>query len=353
MKVDAENINDCIFAFVRTMNAYDYIVQELPLCEELRDFSKGSINSLDLKKVTKADSAYIDIRLMLQRKYFSRGGNVYLPDLLRVSRENQELGTKEIEALLDELDALNNRPMEVVSPNGCVIESNYTLAETIIYGHYLHADTDKLNTLLDLPVQTTTMLIAPYVLYREEILRRARDLFLARTSETSCRSPEASGFFCLASDKAEEREILTSPFWRNAYGHDASYDEICSFAESNSLDDNIAILLAAVFFEELSKPDYDVDVLRELVWDDYWKVWGDFSDGHQFASTFEHPGFSSSVLHEGGENYAQVKIFPHVDNPWITRTQQYPLCETCLVLLTKCNNEWKINGLMRSILDES
>ncbi|WP_165062057.1 hypothetical protein [Adlercreutzia sp. ZJ154] len=353
MKVNTEDISDCIFAFVRTMDAYDYIVKELPLCEELWDYSKGNINSLNLSEVTKADSAYIDIRLMLQRKYFSHGGNVYLPDLLRVSRENQGFDTKEIDDLLDELDTLNNRPMELVSPNGCVIESNYKIAETMIYGHCLHADADKLNALLHLPAQTLTMLIAPFVLGRENILRRARNLFSTHSFETAITNGEASGFICLDNDKNEERDILTSPFWKNAYGHDASYDEICSSAESNSLDDNIAVLLAAVFFEELSKPDYDIGVLRELVWDDYWEDWGDFSEDHQFASSFEHPSFSSSVLHEGGENYAQVKFLPHVDNPWITKTQQYPLCETCLVLLSKRKNEWKINGLMRSTLDES
>lgn len=352
MKVNTENLSNCIFAFGRTMDAYDYIVQELPLCNELWELSKGNMNSIDPSEVTKTDSAYIDIRLMLQRKYFSHGGNVYLPDLLRVSRKNQEFDAKEIDDLLEEIDALNNRPLELVSPNGYVIQSNYKIAETIIYGHYLHADTDKLNALLHLPARTTTMLIAPYVLRRESILRRARDLFSTRSFETAITNGEASGFVCLDDRKTEERKILASPFWKNAYGHDASYDEVCSSAESNPLDDNIAVLLAAVFFKELSKHDYDVDILRELVWDDYWEDWGDFSEGHQFASSFEQPGFSSSVLHEGGENYAQVKFFPHVDNPWITRTKQYPLCETCLVLLTKRNNEWKINGLMRTTLDE-
>lgn len=73
MKVNTENINNCIFAFARTMDAYDYIVQELPLRNELWEFSKGSMDSINSSGVTKADAAYIDIRLMLQRKYFSRG----------------------------------------------------------------------------------------------------------------------------------------------------------------------------------------------------------------------------------------------------------------------------------------
>lgn len=314
-------------------------------------FSQEKIDSLDLSNVTKTDSAYIDIRLMLQRKYFSHSGNVYLPDLLRVGRKIQEFDTKEIDALLDELDNLNNRPMELISPNGVVMESNYKIAETIIYGHYLHADTDKLNSLLHLPAATITILIAPFVLWREDILYKARELFSTYCIGAATTGCEASGFIGFDNERAENQEILTSPFWKNAYGHDASYDEICSSAESNTLDDNIAILLAAAFFEELAKPDYDANILRELVWDDYWEDWGDFSEGHQFASSFEHPGFSSAVLHEGGENYAQVKFFPHVDNPWITKTQQYPLCETCLILLTKRDGKWKINGLMRSTLD--
>lgn len=352
-KINAKTITECIFAFIRTIDAYDFIVQELPLSEELEEFSEGVTDTLDLSKLTKTDSAYIDIRLMLQRKYFSRDGNVYLPDLLKEVRKERIFASEEVDSLLEKLDDLNNKPIELISSNGSVMESNYRIAETIIYGHYLHADTDKLDSLLHLPNQAITMLIAPFVLGRENILHRARDLFSNHHFEVATTECAASGFLRFDSGKTEGREIKGSPFWKNAYGHDATYDEICFSAQANSIDDNISILLAAAFFEELAKPDFDIDVLREFVWEDYWEDWGDFSEGHQFASSFEHSGFSSTVLHEGGEEYAQVKFLPNVINPWVTKTQQYPLCETCLVLLTKRNNEWRINGLMRSALDEA
>ena len=353
MKIDKENIRECIFAFIQTMNAYKFIVQELPLSEELKLFAEGQFKTLDLSRLAKSDPAFVDIRLMLQRKYFSRGGNVYLPNLLKEGTSVSDLNHEAIKSIDENLESLNNRPIELVSPNGSVIKSNYKIAEAIIYGHYLHADTEKLESLLHLPLRTVTLLIAPFVIGRENILLRATDLFSNYCPKVVMMKDEASGFLRLDPESTEKREVNASPFWRNAYGHDAAYEEICSIAQANTLDDNMVIMLAATFFKELARPDFDKDALREFVWKDYWKDWGDFSEANRIASTFEHPGFSSEVLHNGGENHAQVKILPHVIEPWITNTAQYPLSETCSVLLTKRNGEWKINGLMRSALDEA
>lgn len=246
---------------------------------------------------------------MLQRKFFSRGGNVYLPDLLRDAKGEHVFDSREIDNMLEKLDDFNNKPIELIAPNGSVMEGNYRIAETIIYGYYLHADTDKLDSLLHLPMRAITMLIAPFVLGRETILYRARDLLSISSYEALAKECMASGFLRFNPVQVEDREIEASPFWKNACGHDASYDEICTSAQANTLDDNIVIILAAAFFKELAKPDYDVEVLRGLVWDNFWDDWGDFSESHEFVSSFESPGFSSKVLHEGGKEYAQVKFF--------------------------------------------
>lgn len=309
MKNSTKNITERLIAFIRTMDAYDSIVQELPVSDELKELSGGKNITLDSFGLTKADSAFINIRLMLQRKYFRRGEDAYLPDLLRDAKGKHIFDSHEIDNMLEKLDDFNDKPIELIAPNGSVIESNYKIAEAIIYGYYLHADTDKLNSLLHLPMRVITMLIVPFVLGRETILYRARDLFLINSYEALTKECMASGFLRFNLVQTEDREIKASPFWKNAYGHDASYDEIYTLAQANTLDDNVVIILAAAFFKELAKPDYDVEVLRGFVWDNFWDDWGDFSESHEFVSSLENPGFSSKVLHEGGNEYAQVKFF--------------------------------------------
>jgi hypothetical protein len=353
MKINSHNIYECISAFVKTMDAYDFITREIPISKELKGLLEGTTGALDISRLAKSDSAFVDIRLMLQRKYFTRTGNVYLPDLLQKAASQSIIESGTTNDLLSDLDEINNRPLELASPNGTVIVGSYKIAETIIYGYYLHADTDKIDSLHQIPIRAITLAIAPFVLKREEILHKAAVIFKNCQTEIPMREAASSGFLLLDSRTAEKRQIKASPFWINAYVHDDTFNEIEMAAQANSYEDNLVILLAGHFFEELARPDYDKARLRKLVWKKHWKQWGDFSEGHEYAASFEDPGFSSKVLHEGGQRYAQVKLFPHVISPWETSTKQYPLCETCLVTLEKHWGKWKINGLAKTTIDET
>lgn len=49
----------------------------------------------------------------------------------------------------------------------------------------------------------------------------------------------------------------------------------------------------------------------------------------------------------GGDDYAQAKILPNVEDAWVTNTPQLVQCDIHLILLTKRNGVWKVNGMTR------
>ena len=118
-----------------------------------------------------------------------------------------------------------------------------------------------------------------------------------------------------------------------------------SIVKDNSPEDNLVLLLASAFFTLLKNEEYESDVLRQLVWEDFWDDWGDFGEAHASIASMPSPGISSKVIHEGGPNYAQVKVLPKVENPWVTSTPQLIQADMHLILLTRRNGEWKINGI--------
>ena len=122
---------------------------------------------------------------------------------------------------------------------------SYKIAETIIYGYYLHADTDKIDSLHQIPIKAITLAIAPFVFKREEILHKAADIFKNCQTEIPKREAVSSGFLLLDSRTAEKRQIKASPFWKNAYGHDATYNEIEMAAQANSYEDNLVYIKVA------------------------------------------------------------------------------------------------------------
>lgn len=80
---ETSKIEESASALLSTIDAYKKIADSLPISEELRAF-RG-----DIREATAAldsieeDSTAIDVRLMLQRKYFSKGDSANIKRILR------------------------------------------------------------------------------------------------------------------------------------------------------------------------------------------------------------------------------------------------------------------------------
>ena len=194
--------------------------------------------------------------------------------------------------------------------------------------------------------------LAPFVISRQQIIFRFRDL---------CISAEVPALAEIEGDKAavlnldisrgEAKEVSGSPYWSNIAGHDADVDELVCIAENLSDDDAAAFLIAKVFVELLMEEPLDVEQLGDVVWQDSRLYRDGFKHAAELIRSIPKIGASSHVAHEGGPNNAQVKLFPHVQNAWITSTPQL-LTNVYRLNLEKRHGEWRVIAITEPLSDE-
>lgn len=332
--------------FLYSMQTYEHISNQLPVSEGLRQFDGRSSTSNTALASIESDCVAIDVRLMLQRKYFSNKEKVQLKKLIRVARNVKSVGGEQIEVIVDRLKAVNSKPIELALADGTIISEQYANAEDATYGVLLHADMERSLRLQSYPEEMRLLSLSPYVLSREEVLFDFRDL-LEKSGIESLQAGRRTKAPVLRwrETSRDERGIVQSPYWSNFAGRDLDDSELYDVAKANTLDDNLIVMTVFTFINLLRAKSLDVPTLRKLVWRDFWNDWGDFEQAAQAVRAIPEPGFSSRIKHEGGHEYAQVTILPEVIKPWVTNVPQLFVSNGCTVCLIKRGGIWKVNGI--------
>ena len=247
-----ENISEIkqlISAFISSLDAYQVIADGLPISNGLKNFRGNNSEMEAAVALMENDLTVVDVRLMLQRKYFSYNEKVNVKKLLKKVIETHPEKSNEIEAMLHRLEEINTSAIMLALPDGTFFSNKYEIAEKIIYGFYLHADVDKIQPLMNLSPQMKLIAIAPYVIEREKLLFDIRSLFISLGYCSFLpKHADKAGMLSFDSQLSEEKNVVSSPFWSNFLGHDASDEELSTIVSENTLDDNIALLVGGTFF---------------------------------------------------------------------------------------------------------
>ena len=339
--------------FLYTMQEYDGIVSSVPL--RTRDDLCSDVvhcTSRDYGfEYEEVSWAAVSIRMMLQRKYYSNGESVQLKRLLAIAERDQRFDGAKVAEIRRRLKSLKHREVELSLPNGEVVSGHFKNIEDVVYGGLLHADYDKALRLRSFPKDVRFYALAPFVIERERLIVDFKELCLSSgVCEIGTIEGDRAPIAGLDVLRGEDRLIAKSPYWANVAGHDAMDEEIEKTVDALSEDDKNALLVAMDFVEMLKSEPLDLKALRSVVWRDYWADWGDFGQASEMIKSIPAPGASTHVMHEGGAEYAQVKILPKVLHAWVTNTPQV-LTGMYLVLLTKRFGMWKVNGIMNSCVE--
>lgn len=341
-----DNAHELLSLFLYTMQSYERITSYLPISEGLRSFNGTNATLESALAHFESDCAAIDVRLMLQRKYFSDAEPIQLRKLRQALESIGILETHEPDHFDNQLDELRESTVELGLSNGITISGQFKNLLDATYGTLLHADIDRAMRLVSTPENMRLIAISPFVIKREKLLLSFKDL-CEKSGITALYCTEAQSAPVLRWTEASKDEcsIMRSPFWANMIGHDADYEDLNEIADNNSIDDNFVILLAWHFFELLKTEPLDIERLEELVWEEFWEEWSNFEQAAEIFNSLESPGVSTTVGHAGGDNYAQIKILTHVNEPFVVTKPQLIPCPHILICLTKRANIWKINGM--------
>ena len=341
-----ENASQLLPLFLYTMQDYERITKHVVASEGLKRFDFTSATTADALAAFELDSVAIDVRLMLQRKYFQRKEHLHWEKLLKAARDSNAFRDDALDDISNRMSNTHSQPIELVLSDGTKISEQFKNAEDVIYGSLLHGETERVIRSLQYPPDMRLLSLAPYVLAREDLLFAFRNLCIeAGIKPLSSSSNERAAVLRREPGSSSNMKVSKSPFWSSVIGRDANESDLEAIARSNSLDDNIVFLIASEFFILLREDPLDKRALRKLVWKRNWRAWGNFESAAKAARAIEKPGASSTVIHDGGERYAQVKVFPNVIEPWMTDVPQLLSNAGCVICLTKRRGVWKVNGI--------
>lgn len=211
--------------YLYTIDAYKRLANMLPLDERLARFDSHCFSKIGELELGDEAFAAVSLRLMLQRKYFVRGKDLFLRGLLKSAEHDFASSKDAIESLLDSLDALNSQSIEFAFGDGRVVEGAYANIEDAMYGVLMHADITRAENLVSVPEQMRLVALAPYIAGREQVLLQFSEFLLNAGIKPLSRNEEASATVSFES-KGACRQVENSPFWRNLRGRDLGDEDI-------------------------------------------------------------------------------------------------------------------------------
>lgn len=323
--------------YLYTVDAYKRLVNMLPLDEKLSRFDSHCFSIIGGLELGDEAFAAVSVRLMLQRKYFVRGKDLFLRGLLESAEQDFASSKDVIESLLDSLDALNSQSIEFAFGDGRVVEGAYANVEDAMYGVLMHADITRAENLVSVPEQMRLVALAPYIAGREQVLLQFSEFLLNAGIKPLSRNEEASATVSFES-KGACRQVENSPFWRNLRGRDLGDEDIEKIVQQAPRDDLEIIATVLLFKEALGRRPLDLSELNSLVARETILRWGDYL---QAAELLKGDYGMSTLVRYQEDGSALVKLLPNVREPLLIEGPQ--LIEGGHeIVLVKRNGIWKI-----------
>ena len=323
--------------YLYTIDAYKRLVNMLPLDERLARFD--SYCFLKIGELELGDEAFaaVSVRLMLQRKYFVRGKDLFLRGLLKSAKQDFASSGGVIESLLDNLNALNSQSVEFAFGDGRVVEGAHANVEDAMYGLLMHADIARAENLISVPEHMRLVALAPYIAGREQILLQFSEFLYNAGIKPLSRKEDVSATVSFDS-KGASRQVEKSPFWRNLRGRDLGNEDIQKIVQQASCDDLEITATVLRFKDALGRRPLDLDELNSLVARETIHGWGDYL---QAAELLEGDYGMSTLVRYQEDGSALVKLLPNVQDPFLIEGLQLIECGHEIVLM-KQNGIWKI-----------
>lgn len=316
--------------FLYTIREYKRFATQLPI----------NIGASLEKIYDEREYVAIQIRLMLLRKYTSRGkkNNVYLENLIEEAEEKYPNANVELEQIRQKyLDIEKQKIVQILS-DGTKLDLYKTIEDTM-YGVYLHADADKIIRLLKTSEALRFSCIRKYVIEVEKIVLELGDLFEKYgVNSVSKQIFQRAPVIYMGDSNTEKQQISSSPYWSNLYGHDARDEEINQLLEDMSIEEKTILILAMVFLKLLSQKPIPVSKLQKCVFPSTYSAWGDFSEAQKFYESIPNPGLSHKVRYNNEHTIAYVRIFSNVVGEFMINTPHL-LDDLHEIALVKCQSE--------------
>lgn len=319
--------------FLTTVEEYKLFAEQLPFKQN--DASSESYDEFSY--------VAIQTRLILLRKYICRNDSVHIIKVIEEAAEQFPEDSDYLKELATRYHQDCEGSLSQILVDGTKLNL-YESIEDILYGLYLHADSDKILRLSRTNVMLRFFCARRFVVSIEAILFGLYDYLKQKSVSPIIEGKgEKAPIVYLGNPNSEAQDIKESPYWGNIYGHDATKEELIKSCKKNTLEENQILKCAIAFLDALAEPKISITKMENMVFQQTRKDWADFSEAKNFYEKIHNPGISNKVRFNENKDVAYVRVFPNVENPFMVSTP-HVLSDVVEITLIKTNftKRWKV-----------
>ncbi len=313
--------------FMTTMKEYIRFAKQLPY---------DSINTSTYKE---QDYVAIQTRLMLIRKFITKGDNVYFEDIINESISRFPSDKNEFTDMLKKFTDIFSKSFEQILSDGTKLDLPQSIKD-IIYGLYLHADEKRIINLSKTSGFLRFFVCLQFISDLEPVLislyEKLEELGVVCISEMK---HTVGPVVYLGDTNNSDHNIKKSPYWQNLRGKDGTTNDILE-AMSNYSEDELKIYLKGyMFLTLLSKGTVDPKEYKQILFKHNFSDWGDFSKAIKYYKNINKPSISSYIEFFEDGKCAKMKVLENFDNIAIIN-EPHMLGRGHVITFIKENNDW-------------
>lgn len=325
----------------------DTLNRFMMLTKEYKRFA-DYFSELEKRVIEKSEEdAYISLytRLMLLRKYGPNNNDLNFKKVINKAGRRFPDNKEDFLKLKERYYSLYQN-FENILPDNTSQDIDEAI-EDVIYGLFLHADSERIQRVIIADDNMRNAAVKEYVMTLEEIILEAYDLLLSCMKNWDFpKSKKEKAHIIYRGDNDSVHDIVGSPYWSNAYGRDATAEDIKKIFKNNTDEDNHILMFCGAFVQKLYKEDYSASELQWYVFPPTKSDWGDFSVWHKAFIEIQDLGFGSKVRYNDRHDMAYVRLIRNVKDPFII-SQPHLSNDITTITLVKDNERygWRIYSI--------
>lgn len=316
--------------FMYTVNEYRRFYDKLPKAKMMDSYDESSYIQVNTK-------------LMLLRKYGCNKENVYMntiiSEIIDLYPDDKEI----LEELKEDFENVEKQQIEYSLSDGTKFNLYQTI-EDVMYGIYLHADSNRIQRLATNNEDLRFVCVRKYVEDLENVVFKTYEFLKSHHFvEKQFNSIKRAATIYLGDTGANKQAIKKSPYWSNLYGKDGDNDDLKEISKNWTKDDLVILHSTNIFLDGLR--NNDVSLLNDLILPSTKRDWNNFSEARKVFNSIKKVGISSKVRYNENQTEADVRVFQKVDDIFIINTPHIinDMYEIHFIKIGKHN--WKIHSV--------
>lgn len=321
------------------------------LVDEYKDLTDRNVIPKRRNKLKYFSYQELVLKITLLRKFMMNSEEMFIKNVLKELKTkamNHDIeNIKNIESKIDKLYKLE---ISYSLPNS-KLQNLYHSVHDLLYGLYLHSDTEKIENSILSDEKLRKHLLLNFIQEFDPIIfetyRIVSKYVEVKVPDNSIK--EKSAVLHLTEKSKVKRNVQKSPRWSNIDGKDIDQNEINQFVDDLSNRDKRILDTADLFINLLQEDKVDKDKISKLLTPQS-PIYSNIEKNAEIFKTIDNVALSTIVRYSTNLKYAYVYFFEDVEHAFSLDNPQILNNVNCIRFKKNAiTNNYKINNFVNEL----